>query len=124
MPIIKSAKKRVRVADKATARNRKTKRSIKGAIKAFQTSITGDKKKSTALVSEAQSAIDTAVKKGVMHKNKAARKKAQLAKAAKEAGVKPTKTATKKTPAKTVAKPAAKKPAAKKAPAKRPAAKK
>lgn len=121
MPIIKSAKKRVRVADKATARNRKTKRTLRSAIKSFQASITGDKKKSTALQSEAQSAIDTAVKKGVMHKNKAARKKAQLAKAAKAAGVKPA--AAKKKPVAT--KPAAtKKAPAKKTTAKKPAAKK
>lgn len=121
MPIIKSAKKRVRVANKATIRNRKTKRSMKEAIKALQASLQGDKKKVTELQAEAQSAIDTAAKKGVIHKNKAARKKAQIAKAVKESGVKPakktaSKPATKKAPAK--------KPAAKKAPAKKPATKK
>ncbi|MGH7240908.1 MAG: 30S ribosomal protein S20, partial [Candidatus Saccharimonadales bacterium] len=35
MPIIKSAKKRVKVAKKATIRNSKTKRSLKTALKAF-----------------------------------------------------------------------------------------
>ena len=114
MPIIKSAKKRVRIATKATVRNRKTKRTLKSAIKAFQTSLVGDKKKASKLQSEAQSAIDIAVKKGVMHKNKAARKKAQLAKSAKASGAKVEKK---------VAKVAAK-PVAKKAPAKKPAAKK
>ncbi len=121
MPIIQSAKKRVRVADKATARNRKTKRSVKGAIKSLQASLASDKKKANELLSQAQGEIDIAVKKGVLHKNKAARKKAQLARVAKEAGVKPA--TAKKAPAKTAAKPAAK-PAAKKAPAKKPAAKK
>jgi len=115
MPIIKSAKKRVKTAEKATIRNRKTKRSLKAAVKAFQASITGDKKKATELQSLAQSEIDRAVKKGVLHKNKAARKKAQLAKSAKEAGVKST---TKK-----AAKPAAKAPT-KKSSAKKPATKK
>ncbi len=102
MPIIKSAKKRVKVASKAAARNSKTKRTLRGAIKAFKANITGKG------VSEAQSAIDIAVKKGVISKNKAARKKKQLAAAAKAAGVKAasTKTAAKKAPAK---KPAAKK---------------
>lgn len=119
MPIIQSAKKRVRTADKATIRNRKTKRSVKGAIKALQASLSGDKKKANELIAKAQSEIDTAVKKGVLHKNKAARKKAQLAKVAKEAGVKPVKAAVKKAPAKTTAK-----PATKKAPAKKPATKK
>ena len=118
MPIIKSAKKRVKVARKATVRNVKTKRTLKHAIKTFFG------KSTAASHSKAQSAVDTAAKKGVMHKNKAARKKSQLAKAAKAAGVKPT--ATKKAaPKKAVAKPAAaKKTVAKKAPAKKPAAKK
>ena len=124
MPIIQSAKKRVRVANKATIRNRKTKRSMKEAIKALQASLNGDKKKVNELKAEAQSAIDTAVKKGVIHKNKAARKKAQLAEAVKEAGVKPAKTA-KKTAAKPAPKKApAKKPATKKPAAKKPTAKK
>ncbi len=118
MPIIKSAKKRVRVSRKATVRNVKTKRSLKSALKSFQSSLTG------ASHSEAQSALDKAGKKGVMHKNKVARKKRQLAKAAKAAGVKSApakKSAAKKT---TATKAAPKKTAAKKAPAKKPAAKK
>lgn len=124
MPIIKSAKKRVRVANKATARNRKTKRSVKNAIKSLQASLASDKKKANELISKAQSEIDTAVKKGVMHKNKASRKKAQLAKTAKEAGIKPVKSTTKKAPVKTTTKPAVKKPATKKTPAKKPTVKK
>lgn len=107
MPIIKSAKKRVRVANKAAVRNSKTKRALKGAVKAFHASLTGGKV--AANQSKAQSAIDTAVKKGVMHKNKAARKKAQLARAAKAAA------GTKKATAPKKATP--KKPATKKAPA-------
>jgi small subunit ribosomal protein S20 len=106
MPIIKSAKKRVKVAGKAAVRNSKTKRSLKNAVKTFAAALTGGKKVSEAHA-KAQSEIDKAAKKGVMHKNRAARKKRQLAKAAKAAGVKP---AAKKAPAK---KPAAKKPAAK-----------
>jgi small subunit ribosomal protein S20 len=107
MPIIKSAKKRVKVAKKATIRNSKTKRSLKAAVKAFAAALTGGKKVSEAH-SKAQSEVDKAAKKGVMHKNKAARKKSQLARAAKAAGAeKPAKKAV------------AKKPAAKKAPAKK-----
>ncbi len=116
MPIIKSAKKRVRTASKAAARNSKTKRTLRGAIKSFHAKITGEN------ANQAQSAIDIAVKKGVISKNKAARKKQQLAKAAKAAGVKAT--ATKKA-VKAAPKKAAAKPVAKKAPAKKkPAAKK
>jgi small subunit ribosomal protein S20 len=111
MPIIKSAKKRVRVANKAAVRNSKTKRSLRSSLKLFA------KSPSTKSHSSVASNIDKAVKKGVVHKNKAARLKRQASARAKAAGVKPGK----------ATKPAAKaatKPVAKKAPAKRPTAKK
>jgi small subunit ribosomal protein S20 len=118
MPIIKSAKKRVRVARKATIRNVKTKRALKTALKSVQAAIDAGKK--TVDLNEAQSALDKAAKKKVMHKNKVARKQRQLAAAAKAAGIKvsaakksATKTATKKTTTPTK-KSTAKKPAAKK----------
>lgn len=113
MPIIKSAKKRVRTANKAAVRNSKTKRSLRTALKAFVKSPSADSH------SSAQSNVDKAVKKGLVHKNKAARMKRKLAAQAKAAGSKPT--AAKKAPAKAAP---AKKPVAKKAPAKKPAAKK
>jgi small subunit ribosomal protein S20 len=113
MPIIKSAKKRVRVARKATVRNAKTKRTLKTALKSFHASLTG--KKATESHSKAQSALDKAAKKGVVHKNKVARKKRQLAAKLKAAGVKPS-ASSKKTA--TVKKAAVKKPTAKKSPAK------
>jgi small subunit ribosomal protein S20 len=111
MPIIKSAKKRVKVAKKATIRNSKTKRSLKSAFKVFTKSPTAKSH------SSAQSAVDKAAKKGVVHKNKASRMKKKAAAKAKAAGVKPTKAVAKKAAP-------AKKPAAKKAPAKKTAAKK
>lgn len=110
MPIIKSAKKRVRVARKASVRNSKTKRSLKSALKLFAKSTT------TKAHSSVQSNLDKAAKHGVIHKNKAARLKKRAAAQAKAAGVKPAKAPAKKT--------APKKPAAKKAPAKKTAAKK
>ena len=121
MPIIKSAKKRVKVARKATVRNVKTKRSLKTAIKAFHAAVTG-KGKVAESQSKAQSELDKAVKKGIISKNKAARRKSQLSTKAKTAGAKPAAKPVKKAAVK--AKPAAKtaiakKPAAKKAPAKK-----
>jgi len=113
MPIIKSAKKRVRTAEKAAIRNSKTKRSLRVALKAFGA------KPTAASHAEAQSALDTAAKKGVIHKNKASRLKKQAAAHAKAAGVKHVKAAAKKPAA--PAKPAAKKTSAK---ATKPAAKK
>ena len=132
MPIIKSAIKRAKQTIKRRERNVGIKRDIKGAVKAFHA------KPSAETLSAAHSELDTAVKKGLLKKNTVARRKSQLARIAKEAGVKlPTtkklaaKPAAKKPAAKatTTAKTAtakttaAKKPAAKKAPAKKPAAK-
>lgn len=114
MPIIKSAIKRMRQTEKRRARNITTKRSMRQALKVFLGS------KSTQDLRKAQSEIDTAVKKKLMSKNTAARKKSQLARQAKEAGAKPaakkataTKSATPKKPATTKKSPA-KKPAPKK----------
>lgn len=120
MPIIKSAKKRVKVARKATVRNVKTKRGLKSTLKSFTTAISSGKN-ANAAKNKSHSALDKAVKHGVIHKNKAARKKKQLAAKAKAAGVKPT--ASKKAVAK---KPAAKKTTTAKKPttAKKTAAKK
>jgi ribosomal protein S20 len=115
MPIIKSAKKRVRTANKAAIRNSKTKRSLREALKVFKGS------PSSKSHSSAQSALDKAVKKGVIHKNKAARLKKQAAAKAKAAGVKPAKATAKSPAAKAPA--AAKKATPKKPAAKKPAAK-
>lgn len=121
MPIIKSAIKRAKQTIKRNERNVGIKRDVKNATKAFLA------KPTAATLSAAQSEIDTAVKKKLLKKNTASRRKANLAKIAKEAGVKLStgKKATPKTAAKptTAKKPAAKttavKPAAKKAPAKK-----
>ncbi|HSX27182.1 MAG TPA: 30S ribosomal protein S20 [Patescibacteria group bacterium] len=88
MPIIKSAKKRVRVAKKATTRNVKTKRSLKAALKNFQSALSGGNKLNEAHA-KAQSALGKAAKKNVIHKNKLARKQRQLSAKAKAAGLKP-----------------------------------
>ena len=120
MPIIKSAVKRMKQTAKRRERNVGIKRDIKSAVKAFMA------KPSANGLSAAQSEIDTAVKKKLIKKATASRRKAALAKTAKESGVKmpaaSTKKAGVKTAPKTSAKPATK-PAAKKAPAKKPATK-
>lgn len=96
MPIIKSAIKRMKQTTKRRERNVTIKRDIKSAVKAFMA------KPSAEGLSKAQSELDTAVKKNLLNKNTVARRKSQLSKVAKDAGVKLS------------AKPAAKKPAAKK----------
>ncbi len=89
MPIIQSARKRARSAQKAAVRNLKTKREFKSVVKTVHSKLKTGSKNVSGELSKAQSSLDKAVKKGVIHKNKAARKKAQLAAAAKKAGVKP-----------------------------------
>lgn len=113
MPIIKSAIKRAKQTLKRRERNISIKKDIKTAVKAFSA------EPSAKTLAAAQSEIDTAVKKGLIKKNTAARRKSALSKIAKKAGV--TLEAAKKPAAKTAT---AKKTAAKKAPAKKPAAKK
>lgn len=122
MPIIKSAQKRVRTARKAAIRNLRTKRQLKTAVKTVRKAVDDGKKPTEKDLNEAISAIDKAVKKGVVHKNKGARQKSRLVAAFKKSGGKITSSTSKKTapkakaPAKKAApkKPAAKKPAAKK----------
>lgn len=111
MPIIKSAKKRVKTTKKATLRNARVKKTLRNALKAFTKSTTAKNH------SSAQSALDKAAKKGLLHKNKVARKKRQLAAAAKKTGIKVEKSAPKATKAKAAPakKAVAKKPTAKKA---------
>ena len=113
MPIIKSAIKRAKQTLKRRERNISIKKDIKTAVKAFSA------EPSAKTLAAAQSEIDTAVKKCLIKKNTAARRKSALSKIAKKAGV--TLEATKKPAAKPAT---AKKTVAKKAPAKKPAAKK
>ena len=105
MPIIKSAKKRVKVSKKAAIRNSKTKRILKAAIKTLHNNLSSGKdvKKSH---SAAQSAVAKAAKKNVIHKNRAARIQKQLAASAKAASkVTPKKATVKKSvPKKTASK--------------------
>jgi len=122
MPIIKSAIKRMKQTVKRRERNIGIKRDIKSAVKAFLAKPTSEG------LSQAHSELDTAVKKKLIKKNTVARRKSQLARVAKDAGVKlaPVKKAAKPATAKPAVKKEAapKTAAAKKAPAKKPAAKK
>ncbi len=97
MPIIKSAKKRVRVAKKATAENLRTKRVLRAAQKDVRIASTGTNKKTLIEAHRKnQSALDVAGKKGLMHKHKVARKQRQLSAQVKAASIKQTPTTPKK----------------------------
>lgn len=116
MPIIKSAMKRVRQQKVRRARNVETKTVVRKQIKLFRADVTAaDIKKAQAELVKAISELDRAVKKGVLHKNTASRKKSQLTKEYNAVSPKPYGT---ENPGTAKAKPAAK-PVAKKAPAKK-----
>lgn len=82
MPIIKSAKKAARQAEKRTEHNVQIKKDIKSALKAFKANPTPE------TLAKAQSEYDKAVKKNLMKKNTASRRKAKLHTIAKSANMK------------------------------------
>ena len=82
MPIIKSAKKAARQATKRTEHNVEIKKDIKAAVKAFKA------KPTKTSLAKAQAEYDKAVKKDLLKKNTASRRKAALHAFAKKAGVK------------------------------------
>ena len=81
MPNIKSAKKRVKVEKRNATKNRSVKSEIKTVIKKFDAALAESKAdEAAALYKDITSLLDTAVIKGVVHKNFSARRKSILAK--------------------------------------------
>ena len=82
MANIKSAKKRILVAETRTARNKAIRSKVKTAIKKIEAAVAaGDKAAAQAALLAATSEIDKAATKGVYHANNASRKVSRLAKA-------------------------------------------
>ena len=80
MPNIKSAKKRVKVIEKKTLINQMHRTALKTAIKKFEAAVdANDTANVKALFNDATKKLDQSVSHGIIHKNKAARKKSQLA---------------------------------------------
>ncbi len=80
MANIKSAKKRILVIDKKTARNKAIKSKVKTYIKKVDALIAaGDKAAAQNALNAATAEINKAASKGVYHKNTAARKISRLA---------------------------------------------
>ena len=79
MANIKSAKKRVLIAEKNRLRNVAFKTSIKTAVKkVIELAKNEDKEDLNKAISSAYQLCDKAVVKGILHKNTAARKKSRL----------------------------------------------
>jgi small subunit ribosomal protein S20 len=74
-----SALKRARQTEKRTIQNRANKSRFRTALRRFRAAVrSGDAAQSKSAFGETVSLIDKAVKKGVIHKNTAARYKARL----------------------------------------------
>lgn len=102
MPNIKSAKKRVEVNERNRAINKAYKSELATGLKKYNKAVsTGDRELVEKLLSETVSLLDKSVTRGIIHKNKADRKKADcLTKLQKME--KPVKKAAKKEPVKAV----------------------
>ena len=72
---IKSAKKRVKVIATKTARNKAIKSDLKTALKKADAAVANNADNKVEVVRAAIKKVDMAASKGIMHKNKAARKK-------------------------------------------------
>lgn len=81
MANIKSAKKRIRVIDKKTARNRRIKNHLKTVLKDFDTAIAeGNMETAKEKLVLAEKKLMQAAAKGTIHKNTASRKVSRLTK--------------------------------------------
>ncbi len=82
MANIKSAKKRIEVAQIRTEKNKAIKSGVKTAMKKVFAAIeAGDKEAAKVALTNATKTIEMATSKGVYHKNNAARKVSRLSKA-------------------------------------------
>ncbi|MDO4869606.1 MAG: 30S ribosomal protein S20 [Bacillota bacterium] len=81
MANIKSAKKRIRVIDKKTARNRRIKGHLKAILKNFDAAIeSGDMETAKEQLAKAEKKLMQAASKGTIHKNAASRKVSRITK--------------------------------------------
>ena len=79
MPTIKSAKKRVLVAEMRNARNKANKSALKTAMKKFEAAAAeGNRTEAEGAYKVAVKMVDKSVAKGILHKNNAAHKKSAM----------------------------------------------
>ncbi|MEW6280267.1 MAG: 30S ribosomal protein S20 [Candidatus Eremiobacterota bacterium] len=74
----KTAKKMIKVHDRRRKRNQPVRTAIKSVFKKAEQALESKDADLTAVAKEAASVIDKAAAKGIVHKNKAARKKSRL----------------------------------------------
>ena len=79
LPNIKSAKKRVLVAEARNARNKAERSAMKTAVKKFEAAAAeGNRTEAEGAYKVAVKAVDKAAAKGILHKNNAAHKKSAM----------------------------------------------
>ena len=79
MANIKSAKKRIKVTQAKTLRNKMAKSALKTSIKKSETAIVaGNVDEAKVILGSTIKSIDMAASKGMIHKNVASRKKSRL----------------------------------------------
>ncbi len=76
MPKLASSKKRMRQAEKVRLRNKSTRSYLRTSIKKILA--TNSAEEAEALINRTQSIIDKTAKKGVIHRNAAARYKSKM----------------------------------------------
>ena len=96
MPNTKSAGRRVRNSARKQVRNNIIRTQLKTAVKNLRTAVVAKEATAPSGLSAAFSKLDKAVKKGVIKRNTANRKKSRLALALNRAAVAPVATAAKK----------------------------
>lgn len=75
----RQAKKRIKINATKALRNTMVKSALKTSLKKFEAAVeAGNKEEATAKFTLAVKALDMACTKGVLHKNKASRKKSRL----------------------------------------------
>ncbi|HNW19998.1 MAG TPA: 30S ribosomal protein S20 [bacterium] len=80
MPNLKSAKKELRKSKSRTAHNEQVRQEIKKMVKGSRRAIDAKTAEAVAMVKQTIKTLDKAVKKGVIKKNTASRKKSRLQK--------------------------------------------
>ena len=79
MPNIKSAKKRVLVAESKAARNKAARSALKTDIKKFEAAVAeGNRSEADVAYKVAVKAVDKAAARGLLHRNNAANKKSKM----------------------------------------------
>lgn len=79
VPNIESAIKRVRTNERDNKKNSEQLSAMRTAVKKFEKAVAADADNAQELFKKATRAIDMALTKGLIHKNKAAREKSRLA---------------------------------------------